>query len=288
MFLFPASPPATRRRLRGTALRAGLCFAALLAFGPGAGAAPPDTAPGLPGPAPSLKELAGAADYVFRGTVVRPGAANLSIVEPGERTAIVRVDEVLQAGAQVDDFTGREVTVLLSRPGALRAGDSQVFFGAVGLAGESLGIVELGRAAGGDRFKARLARLQQQLFEESVVAKIEAADLAVQGRILSTRAAQRASKQGLLSEHDPLWWEAQLEVKAVLQGTTVQATVPFWFPTGNDAMWVTAPRAVTGSEGTWLLHLYEVDGKGPVYAVLRAGDLLTTAETKVAEKRVKP
>ena len=156
------------------------------------------------------------------------------------------------------------------------------------MAGESLGILELGRAASGDRLKTRLARLQQQLFEESVAAKVADADLAVQGRILSTRAANRDPKSGLLSEHDPLWWEAQLEVKAVLQGATVQATVPFWFPTGNDAMWVTAPRAVAGSEGTWLLHLYEVEGKGPVYAVLRAGDLLTAAEAKVAEKRVKP
>jgi len=289
MSLCPVSPPASvRRRGRRAALRAGLSLALLLALGRGAGAAPPEAVPGLPGPAPSLKELAGASDYVFRGTVVRPGAANLQIVEPSERTAVVRVDEVLQAAPQVDDFTGREVTMILSRPGALRAGESQVFFGTVGLAGESLGILELGRSAPGDRLKARLARAQEQLFAEAVQAKIADADLAVQGRVLSARATYREPKSGTLSEHDPLWWEAQLEVKAVLQGTALQATIPFWFPTGSDAMWATAPRAVPGSEGIWLLHLYEVEGRAPVFAVLRAGDLLTAAEAKVAEKRVKP
>lgn len=284
-----ASPAVSRRRGGRSALRAGIALALLTVMSLGASAAPPGAVPGLPGPAaPTLKDLTAASDYIFRGTVLRPGAANLEIVEPSERTAVVRVDEVLKASPSVDDFTGREVTVILSRPEAVRAGQAQVFFGTIGLAGESLGILELGRAADGGHLKARIARAQGVLFESTLRAKLAAADLAVSGRVLSTRATYSEPKSGVLTEHDPLWWEAQLEVKAVLQGATAQKTVPFWFPTGADAMWVTAPKAAIGSDGIWLLHRYEVAGRGVVFAVLNSEDLLTAAEAKVAQKWVKP
>lgn len=290
MSLCTVDPPAVHRRCgRRAALRAGIVLALLAFLSQGASATPPGAALGLPGPSStSLKELTSAADYIFRGTVLRPGAANLAIVEPSERTAVVRVDEVLKASSSVDNFTGREVTVILSQREVVRAGQSQVFFGIIGLAGESLGVLELGRAADGGRLKARIARTQELLFESGVRAKLLAADLAVTGRVLSTRATSAESKPGVLTEHDPLWWEAQLEVKAVLRGETVQGTIPFWFPTGTDAMWATAPRAATGKEGIWLLHRFPIEGGGSVLAVLNAEDLLTPAEAKVAASWVKP
>lgn len=284
------SPSGPRRR--PPVLRAAVYLAAVTLIGSfitGSAWGAPPQAPGAAGPASlSLKELTRSSDYVFRGTVVKPGAANLEVVEPSARTAVVRVEEVLKASPTIDDFTGRDVTVILDAPGAFNLGERQVFFGTVGLAGESLGILALGRAPDGERLKVRVARAQAQLFEDALKAKLEAADLAIDGRILSTRSTYADLKDRPLTEHDPFWWEAQLEVKAVLQGQTLQGKVPFWYPTSIDAMWAPAPKPAPGNEGVWLLHRFEVEGRGFVYAVLNPGDQLTAAEAQAAQKWVKP
>lgn len=238
--------------------------------------------------AKSLKELSREAEFVFRGTILKPGAANLSIVEPNEKTAVVRVDEVLKAADTLDDFTGREVTVFL-RGRAMKASDQQVFFTKVGLIGESLGVQEIGRRLGrATDTKARLAAVERQIVEESLVKRLQAADLAIAGRVLSVRATYSGEDSGVMAEHDPQWWEAVFEIRAVLQGQVLEATLPVWFPSSRDVMWATVPKPFVGHEGTWLLHRHQTESGRSIFAILDAQDLLTPGEAKILEKRVKP
>ena len=111
--------------------------------------------------ADSLKELTKGADLVFRGTVLRPGAANLEIVEPTDKTAVVRVDETLATSGTLDDFTGREVTVFLREAGSVKAGEQGVFFTTVAFLGETLGVVEVGRR-GPEDLRAQVATARRQ------------------------------------------------------------------------------------------------------------------------------
>lgn len=238
--------------------------------------------------APSIKELSRQADFVFRGTIVKAGAANLEIVEPNAKTAVVRVDEVLKASATLDDFTGREVTVFL-RGRAVKAGAQRVFFTTVGLLGESLGVQEVGRLAGrAVEAKSRLQAVERELLEEDLKARLDEADLAIMGRVLSARATYDETHLGVISEHDPLWWEAVFEVKAVLRGQWVEATVPAWFPASRDVLWASVPKPRAGHEGTWLLHRYQAEDGRFIYTILSPQDLLSADEAKLAEKMVKP
>lgn len=292
MSLIPVESRSDRRRrafVSGAAI--GLaCLAVLSWTGAGSAWAAPPSVPGAPGPAvESVKELTRAAELIFRGTVQRPGAANLDIVEAGAETAIVRVDEVLAAAASVDDFTGREITVFLRQPDALRAGDQRVFFTSVGLVGETLGVLELGSVAGRPAVvKARVAAARGQILEEALRARVAAADLVISGRVLSTKATYAEVRRAPLTEHDPNWWEAVVQVRRVVRGRVTAKTVSILYPSSRDAMWAFAPKPGAGEQGTWLLHRYPVEGRGSVYAVLGPQDQMTREESRVAERWVKP
>jgi hypothetical protein len=236
-----------------------------------------------------VEDLTRRAEFIFRGTVQKPGAANLEVVEANARTAVVRVDEVLKAADTLDDFTGREITVFLRQPSSMRAGDQGTFFTKVGLLGESLGVVELGRRTGSAlNLKAQIASAGSQALEQDLRTRVAAADLVVSGRILSTRATYDEPKSGVLTEHDPLWWEAVLEVRKVVKGQVTEKTVTFWFPASLDVMWAFAPKPSAGQEGTWLLHRQATEDRGGVYAAVDRGDLMSRDEETISESWVKP
>jgi hypothetical protein len=235
-----------------------------------------------------VKELSRQAEFVFRGTIVKPAAANLEIVEPNEKTAVVRVDEILQGADTLGDFTGREITVFLQgRP--LKAGQQRVFFSTVGLMGETLGVQEVGRLAGSPAdTKAKVMAARQQGAEEALAARLKAADLAISGRVMNRRATYDPAKPEVISEHDPQWWEAVFEVTAVIQGNLVERTLPVWFPGSRDAMWAAVPKPDVGQAGTWLLHRYQTESGRVIFALLDAQDQLSDDESKMLEKMVKP
>jgi hypothetical protein len=235
--------------------------------------------------APSVESLTRSAGFIFRGTVVTAGAANLSIVEPNARTAIVRVDEVLRSRGALDDFTGREVTVLLRA--ALPEGARRVFFTDVQFLGESLGVREVGRARGAPTEIAAAVRgAGLRIFDQDLAARLAAADLVLSGRVLETRAI--AAEPGITSEHDPQWREALLEVESVVKGKVGEKSVSFLYPSSLDVFWASVPKPRVGEVGTWLLHLRVPEEGAAVYAAVEPTDLMTAAEAKAAARRVKP
>ncbi len=239
----------------------------------------------------ALRDLTGQADYIFRGTVVRPGSANLGLVEADDRTAVVRIDEVLKAADTLDDFTGREVTIFLRSARSVRAGDQRTFFTSVNLLAESLGVVELGRRRGNPASAgAEVREAHRQLTEQAVRTKLGRADLVVSGRVVATRPASAAASAPL-TEHDPQWWDATLEVASVVKGKLEERTVTFRFPGSFDVMWARTPKAVVGAEGTWLLRRQAIEGAAQGSALLvaeDAGDLLSSSEAAIAERLVNP
>lgn len=233
-----------------------------------------------------VKDLTLAADFIFLGTVEETDAANLSIVEPGARTAIVRVDEVLEASGTLDDFTGRQVTVFLSEVPS--AGEQRVFFTKVQLLGESLGVQEVGRAAAStEDLVSQVRSAKSEILQEDLAARLAAADLVVSGRVLGTRATS-APESAPMTEHDPQWRRAELEVGSVLKGKVREKTVTFFYPGSFDVAWASVPKPSAGDEGTWLLHRQGSKSGAAVYFALDSQDLLTAAETKLAERLVKP
>ena len=121
--------------------------------------------------------------------------------------------------------------------------------------GDSIGVVEIGSYVQGraeaapqtlarDVEKAKMAEADREL-----KAKLDKAQLVVAGRAIAVKPLLRP----FLTEHDPQWSEAEIEVTEVLKGTPA-GKVTIVFPASNDVMWYKAPKPKVGEESIFLLR----------------------------------
>src|SRR6266849_2593173 len=81
-----------------------------------------------------------AAGFIFRGTVQKTHASNVSALPASARTIVVRVDENLKATPEIASVLGKEVTVEMRRTLNLKEGQQAVFYNSSWLYGETLAV----------------------------------------------------------------------------------------------------------------------------------------------------
>ncbi len=218
------------------------------------------------------------ASFIFQGTVAEVGAATLSMVDVDDLTAIVRVDRVLRAPEQMEHIAGREITVKLREPADV--GTTAVFETNGWLYGESLAVIETGRRRSAEAARALeadpdvaagretpAAAARAAAHRSAVQARAEEASAVVIGRVvgvkqLKTAARGRAGDEERLSEHDPRWAIAEVEVDEPVKGRR-SGTIEVLFASSDDVMWQRAPKLVVGQKAVMLLQkgAPEVDDK---------------------------
>ena len=202
------------------------------------------------------------ASFIFSGTVQRLGAATLEGVPVNDRTAVVRVDSILEAPAELRHSEGQQITVQMDGGAAVRRGQRAVFYTNALIFGASLAVQSIGHeavsaktTAATDPVEARAQRRLRRHFGE--------ADLVITGRVRSVRlpaGAPRTLTEGarpaeqVISEHDPAWRVAHVEVDQVHKGAHGGETVEVGFPSSTDVRWFGAPKLHPGEEGYFLLH----------------------------------
>jgi hypothetical protein len=207
--------------------------------------------------------------FVFQGTVVEMGKANLSMIEADDRTAIVRVDRVLRAPEQMEQIVGREITVKLRQ--SAEVGTTAVFETDGWLYGESLAVLETGRRRSAKAARSLEAEPDVEAGRETpaaaaraaarrsaVQARAEEASAVVVGRVVGVRQIETAARAGPgseepQSEHDPRWAIAEVEVDQSVKGRK-SGTIEVVFASSEDVMWYRAPKLVVGQKATMLLQ----------------------------------
>jgi hypothetical protein len=133
-------------------------------------------------------------------------------------------------------------------------------------------------------------------------ARIEAADVVVVGRVVSIqpstlRAAAAVSPPTRITEHDPDWQEAIIEVDSAIKGAQPNDKVLARFPASRDVAWFNVPKLTLGQRGTFLLQKDRVSGepKGMIagaevqcYTALSPEDVLPTAESQRIRALMRP
>jgi len=208
------------------------------------------------------------ATFVFKGTIKKLKSATMKDVPLSEGTAIVTVDQIIEAPTDLAGYAGQDITVQLSGRQNVRVG-LQMLFHAIGwMFGDSVAVrslrqepVENGDASsadtGDDPVKRRAQKQQRSHFED--------ADLVVAGEVVavrlpgdSTPGGKRAgSRTGPITEHEPQWREAIIQVDEVLKGTHEKKQVVVRFPASTDVMWHGAPKFEAGQQGYFILHKTE-------------------------------
>jgi len=136
----------------------------------------------------------------------------------------------------------------------------------------------------------------------SLKAQLGAADVVMVGRVIATRAASpvfiATSEGGLasvpstrkrISEHDPHWKEAVIQVQRPLKGVSADENVVVLYPDTLDLMWQRSyPRLKEGQEGLFMLRrsqhaggqLQSLANGKPLFAAPTKQDLLDKARVE--------
>jgi hypothetical protein len=83
--------------------------------------------------------------------------------------------------------------------------------------------------------------------------------------------ASAANVPARISEHDPLWHEAVVNVESVEKGSTRQKQVVVRFPGSNDVRWRNDPKFRPGQQGVFLLNVAAPTGAGAAKATSLPG-----------------
>jgi hypothetical protein len=159
-----------------------------------------------------------------------------------------------------------------------------VFFARPKFFADGLVVVELGRRPDEPAVGAADADMHDA-FARAATAGVEnrlgQAAAVVAGRVSAVRrsilATSVPSMLPTISEHDPDWHEAVVDVQSVLSGSMQPAPVTVLFPASIDIAWHRAPKYAPGQEGVFVLHSEQVPAAaagitGPTYTTLHPQD----------------
>ena len=232
---------------------------------------------------------------VFSGTVSQLGATSFADVPKSPQTIVVRVASILKKPAAVSLKAGDSVTVEVKDPSAFQQGTRATFYTDGWMFGSGVAVKELGHEMGlsGEATKAAGERAKgqapEQVSDQELQNRLNAAEFVVIGRVTDVhRWIAPKSATTHVTEHDPDWHEAVVEVQSILKGGKVKGNkIIVRFPQRNDVAWVQAPKFQKNQQGIFCLNRDQVSGAPSskpagkqvnVYTCLGHGDALPMSE----------
>ena len=209
----------------------------------------------------TLQSAAEQSDVIVRGRVLRTNASDDPLVPPSGRTAVLAVLEMYAGSEIAGDQKGRNMTVILSRPGAVKSGEQLIFFGKVRSIGTSMTIADQRevRAEGADTSTtAALSRGIQARKDRPIRDRLAVASLVFRGVVQTVRPleppASAAARQPRTTEHDPEWNAATVRIVTPFRGGHAGDIVTIIFAGSRDIVWVNSPKLTPGEDAVFLPH----------------------------------
>ncbi len=208
----------------------------------------------------------GAPAFVFRGMVKKIRSATMKQVPVSDRTAIVRVEQVLEAPKSFAHYEGQDITVELAGRKAVKAGDEFIFHANSWIFGDSVAVRSVAQERvtkghetvlqrGGDptqHFKTR--QLQENLDDADLIVSGTVTAVTVPPQAEHVRGLDAPRTGGPVSEHDPKWRQAVVQVDETQKGSHGARLVTVLFPASTDVRWYKAPKFYAGQKGLFVLH----------------------------------
>ena len=246
-------------------------------------------------------ELLKQASIVFSGTVTQLGATTMAAVPRSAQTIVVHVDAVVKKPAAVSLRRGDSATVEVRDPAAFQEGTHATFYTEGWIFGAGLAVRELGHQTTASEMVApteaqqrALGKVQEEASDQALKERMSEADYVVVARVTEVRRWNGPkSKQYRVTEHDPDWHDAVIQVEATLKGPKPKKNrLVVRYPQCNDVAWVHSPKFEKNQRGVFFLKKDDVSGqptalvggsKVSAYTCLSPGDWLPMSE----EARVK-
>jgi hypothetical protein len=252
----------------------------------------------LPQAASNQAALVRQSSIVFSGTVSELGATSFAGVPKSTQTIVVSVGSVLKKPPAVSLKKGDNVTVEVKDPSVFQQGTQATFYTEGWIFGSGVAVKELGHEftpSSGETSKPAGAgektyQQAQEISDQELRDRLNAADFVVIGRVTEVRrwTAPKSATPPRVSEHDPDWHEAVVEVQSVLKGGQVKGNkVVVRFPGRNDVAWVHSPKFGKNQQGIFCLNRDQTSGvptekmggrQVNVYTCLGHGDWLPMSD----------
>lgn len=229
--------------------------------------------------------------FIFIGKVIKLKAATLADIDTAN-TAIVEIEHVVTAPQIFSAITGTQITVRFKQPPGLKRGSTLTFYCNGWIYGAGLAVDAVGyHEESGKQAAASMVRSAHSSTKDSVLsARLESAELGVVGTVTAVQQRPASitntthTNTTHISEHDPAWHEATIQVDEVVKGKKGTREVTVAFPGSDDVRWHKVPKYTTGQQGIWLLHnARKQDARGiapKVFsAIPTAGDALTAVHS---------
>jgi len=216
-------------------------------------------------------DLVGQSDLIFVGTVSALGKASFSGVPASQRTIVARVDTVIEKAAVIPLAPGDNVTIEVRDPAGFREGMQATFYTRGWIIGEGIAVREVGHVPVAQTMsstavaevKREVDQTRSQVSDAQLAARMQAADVVVVGRVVGVQGVTlqpRGAPPARITEHDPEWREAVIQVDSAIKGAAPNSRLVVRFPASRDVQWVYAPKLTVGQEGTFILKRDEVSG----------------------------
>jgi hypothetical protein len=195
-------------------------------------------------------------DIVFVGKVVEPEQRPGVDLPPGTKSVAAEVEQIIDKPPAVVLRKGDRVTIAVSDPAAYAAGTRHMFYTAGWIFADSLAVREIAHEPMPPPgvFADAAPQVQQRLRDAKLQASLDKADAVVVGTVKSLTNVEDTDHKPV-SEHDPQWQDAVIEVGNWLKGAPGGVkSVIVRFPASRDVAWYHVPKLKTGSKRTLLLH----------------------------------
>jgi hypothetical protein len=191
--------------------------------------------------------------FIFVGKVVKSKAATMEGIA-GNNTAIVQVERVISAPDIFGSLGGHQITARFKNASEVNKRGSLTFFANGWIFGASIAVDVIGTAPATPALAAAslVRNAKVSMSDSTLKARIDSAELGVAGRVAAVTKSDKGPTH--ISEHDPNWHEATIEVDEVVKGRKNIKQVKVLFPDSDDVRWHKVGKYAAGQQGVWLLQ----------------------------------
>lgn len=207
-------------------------------------------------------ELVRSAPFIFSAQIVKPGASTVATLAPTERLAVVKVNTVFRAPPLLGPLEGKQLTIQLASGKPMKAGSRALFYAMSWLYGDGIAVVEVARSdvpKDATDVLARVAQVELRLEDDKLAMRLKRAALVISGMVAGTSPVEPEGR-GPRSEHDPIWWQAEIAVDRTEKGKSRGTRVEVYFPASLDEYWIDVPKLEPRQRGVFILH-QETEGR---------------------------
>jgi hypothetical protein len=217
-----------------------------------------------------LSKYAAQSAFVFIGKVVKLKAATVEGITTDD-TAVVQVEQVITAPDMFASLAGTQITVRFKKMPRIRKGSTLTLYTNGWIFGESIAVDAVGFAAETRAPQtAKMVRTSHVSHRDAELqARLDSAEMGVVGKVANVVKSDRGPTH--ISEHDPNWHEATIDVDEVVKGKKNVKRVTVLFPQSDDIRWFKVAKYKPGQQGIWIMQKgRKQDPKGIARKVLDA------------------